>query len=140
MWSTDYSTETDLAPETVWAALRDWSTGVVPQAGGDRHELQGEFAVGSTIASSPEGLGIVLESKIVTLVENEVFASETLFDGLLLLNHYSLRPLADGGTHITHRLGISGDAADEMGPTVGPRISADYPESMEDLLTVARKY
>ncbi|HEV2637057.1 MAG TPA: polyketide cyclase [Actinocrinis sp.] len=139
MWSTEYSTETDLAPETVWTALRDWSTGVVPPANGDRHELHGEFAVGSTIASSPEGLGIVLETTIVTLTENEVFEAETPFNGLILLNHYSLRRLADGGTHITHKLVIGGDAADEMGPTVGPRISEDYPESMEDLLAVARK-
>lgn len=139
MWSTDYSTDTDLPAETVWAALRDWSTGVVPQASGDKHILQDEFAVGGTIASTPAGLDVVLDTKIVTLVENELFEAETLFNGLLLLNHYTLRPLADGGTHIVHKLLISGDAADELGPTVGPRISEDYPELMEDLLAVARK-
>jgi hypothetical protein len=134
---TECSTDTDLAPETVWMALRDWRTGVVPMASGDRCELQGDFVVGAVIASVPEGLDIVLDTRIVTIVENEVFEAETPFNGLTLLDHYSLQRLADGGTHITHKLIIEGDA--DAAAAAGPRISEDYPEAKEDLLTVARK-
>jgi hypothetical protein len=136
MWSTDHSADTDLAPEVVWAALRDLNTGVVPYANGDRRELRGEFVEGATIASVPEGLNIVLDTTITTIVENELFEAVTTFNGLQLMERYHLRRLPDAGTHITHTLVIDGDA--DVAAAAGPRISADYPEVMEELLTVAR--
>jgi hypothetical protein len=137
MWSTEYSADTELAPKTVWAALRGWMTGAIPIASGDHRELRGEFVEGATIASTPEGLDIVLDTAIVTIVENEVFEAETPFNGLKLLDHYDLQQLVGGGTRVTHKLGIDGDA--DAAAIAGPRISADFPEAMEDLLTVALK-
>lgn len=139
MWSTDYVAETDLAPKTIWAALRDWSTGVIPQASGDRRELQGEFAVGATIASTPEGLGIVLDTRIVSIAENEELLLETPFNGLSLQDRYRLQRLPGGGTLLTRTLVVDGDDA-EGAATAGPRISADFPEAIDDLLTAARQY
>ncbi len=51
MWSTDHSADTGLSPETIWNALRDLQTGALAPSSGDRHELLGEFAEGSTISS-----------------------------------------------------------------------------------------
>lgn len=139
MWSTEYSTETDLTPEAVWDALRDWSTGVVPQASGDRHELAGDFAAGSTISSALAGQDTVLRTDVLAVVEHTLFAAETPFDGLRLLVHYSLQRTAGGGTKVSHLLTITGDGADDTGPKIGPHISADFPETMDEVLSIARE-
>lgn len=138
MWSTEYSTNSELQPEDIWKALRDWSTGVVPAASGDRHELRGPSAVGSTIATTlPEQDG-VLATTIIAVVADTVFATDTPYNGLSLLNHYSLQRLTSGGTRITHSLAIGGEGADEAAPQIGPHIVPGFPEAMEDLLDVAR--
>ena len=137
MWQTEYTVDTDLAPEAIWEALRALQTGAVQLSSGDRRELNGPFEAHSTIAVTPVGLG-ALQSTITELVANQVLAEQTNFNGLILLLRHTLRPLSDGGTHITRRLEISGDNADREGPIVGPRISEDYPEALDELIAVAR--
>ncbi len=75
MWTTSYAAETDLPPEAIWDALHKWSTGIVPQAGGDRHELNGEFAAGSTITSTLAGGDTTLTTDILSVVENRMLAA-----------------------------------------------------------------
>lgn len=136
MWQTEYTAEADLAPETLWGALRALQTGAVPLGSGDRRELNGPFAVASTIAVWPVGLD-PLHSTITELVEHEVLAEQTHFKGLVLLLRHTLRPIS-GGTHITRRLEIRGEQVDQEGPVVGPRISADYPEALDEMIALAR--
>jgi hypothetical protein len=50
---------------------------------------------------------------------------------------YPLTRLAAGGTRITHRLEITGERAAELGPELGPMITADFPEAMTALLAYA---
>jgi hypothetical protein len=137
MWSTEYSTRTDVAPEAIWAVLRAWHTGAAPAPGGDGFELHGPFAVGSVIAVTPQGQG-TLRSTIVELAENQVFANETSVTGLALLTRYTLRPLEDGGTQVSHSLAISGPRAGEAGPDLGSKISEDFPSAMDELIATAR--
>lgn len=136
MWSTEYNVDTDLPTDKVWAALRDWTTGAAPMASGDRRDLQGEFVVGAIIESVPEGLDLVLPTTILAITENELFEAVTPFSGLDLLERYTLKRLADGGTRLTRELHIDGDA--EQAAVAGPRITEDYPEGLDDLLSVAR--
>ncbi len=138
MWSTDYSIATDLPPDAVWNALRDWTTGVVPQASGDRHQLRGAFAAGGTITSNLAGQDTILQTAILAMVDNTLLATETPFNGLNLLTYYSLQQSADGGTHVTHTLTITGEGADDQGPKIGSHISSDFPETMNEVLTIAR--
>jgi hypothetical protein len=137
MWQTDYSLDTDVAPDAVWRALRALQTGQVPLSNGDRRQLNGPFAVGGTVAVNPVGLG-TLESTITELTEGQLLAEQTRFGDLILLLRHTLHPLDGGGTRITRQIQIDGDKADIEGPVAGPRISEDYPEALQEIITVAR--
>ena len=50
---------------------------------------------------------------------------------------HRLERLDGGGTRVTYRMEITGPAADEMGPQVGPAITADFPETMAALVALA---
>jgi len=101
--------------------------------------LQGPFAVGSTILTRPEGVSETLASRITELVELRTFAIETVFNGLTLLHRYNISRTNDTTTQITLALGISGPGAEKIAPEIGPRISADYPEAVQEIIDVARR-
>ena len=138
MWSTEYSTETDLEAPAIWAALSDLHHGVALDGNSDRFELHGPFAVGTELTVTPQGQGS-FRSTITELTENSVYADRTEFGGLMLTFRHTLAPLAGGGTRVTHQLMIDGDEAGTMGPELGPQISADFPEAMNTLLAAARR-
>jgi hypothetical protein len=139
MWSTEYTRETPLAPEAVWAALRDLHTGTKLSERSNAIEIHGPFAVGTEMSVTPEGQEDPLRSTIVELVDGAVYTDQTEFNGLILRNRHSLTPLANGGTLITHCLEIDGPAADDVGPELGPRISEDFPADMDDLVAAASR-
>lgn len=138
MWSTQYSAETSATPAAVRAVLKDLHSGKPLSERRDKFELHGPFAVGTELSVTPQGQE-TLRSRIVELVENEVYADETEFEGLVLRFRHSLARRDDGGTRITHELVIAGDGADEVGPELGPQTSADFPVTMDDLVKAAER-
>jgi hypothetical protein len=89
MWVPEYTAETAVSPEAIWAVLSDLDRWPRSGTSMERAALQGPFALGT------------------------------------------------GGTRITHRLEITGDGAAELGPQLGPEITADFPEAMDGLLACA---
>jgi hypothetical protein len=137
-WQIEFTVDTDLGPTAIWGALRDIETGVVPMGSGDLRETTGPFEVGTVLRSTPVGID-TLESTITELEPGRLLAIRTNFNGLVLLLRHVLDPLDGAGTRITRRLEISGPAADRQGPVAGPRISADYPQALDELVAVARR-
>jgi hypothetical protein len=137
MWSTEHTATTDLAPAQVWAALRALHEGRLTYPGSDTFELHGPFEAGTTLSVTPVGQD-TFTSTIVDLDEPRTYADATVFGDVTLLFRHTLAPLPHGGTSVTHRLDISGPAADEVGPELGPQIAGDFPESMAALLAAAR--
>ena len=137
MWQTDFTADPDLAPAAIWHALRARQTGQVPLANGDRRLLTGPFAVGGTVAVTPVGLD-PLQSTIIELDEGRVLAEQTRFGELDLVLRHTLQPLGGGGTHIIRQIQVDGEKADVEGPVAGPRISEDYPEALQEIITLAR--
>lgn len=138
MWQTEFTTETPLPPTTVWGALVDLETGVIPMASGDGRELEGPFVSGGTIIATPTGIG-PLTSLILEVAPEQTLATQTNFNGLILTLRHTLQPTTGGGTHLTRQLQITGEGADEQGAVAGPRISEDYPEALAEILATAQK-
>jgi len=138
MWTTEYTATTPLPRDAVWTALRELHSGRLTYPGADRYVLDGPFAVGSRIAITPEGQDEMI-STIVELVDYERYADVTEFGQLSLLFRHTLESV-DGGTRVTHRLQISGEGADEVGPELGPQISGDFDTSMAALFEQAARF
>jgi uncharacterized protein YndB with AHSA1/START domain len=136
MWVHEYTAETATSPTAVWQVLRDldqwgsWDTSL------EWVRLQGPFQVGSRVTMKPQGQDPIT-SVIVEAVENRVYADQTTLGEVTLRFSHTLEPLASGGTKVTHRLEITGPAADEVGPQLGPAITEDFPEAMAALLARA---
>jgi Polyketide cyclase / dehydrase and lipid transport len=136
MWTTQYTAETDAAPEAVWAALRDLHNGTSLSERSDRFELHGPFAAGTELSVTPQGQD-TFRSVIIELDEPAVYADRTQFEDLTLVFRHTLEALAAGGTRVTHQLEIDGPGADHAGPELGPQIAEDFPVAMADLIAAA---
>ena len=138
MWSTTYEASTAAETDAVWAALAALHSGVPLGPASDSFELHGPFAVGTSITVTPQGQD-PMTSVIVELEPGERYADRTAFDGLELTFRHVLRRGADGRTDVAHTLEIDGPDADEIGPELGPQISADFPVAMAELLGAAER-
>jgi hypothetical protein len=136
MWTHEHTAETALAPEAVWRVLEDmenwprWDTSM------EEVTLEGPFAVGTRVTMKPTGQDPIT-SVITAATENERYADETDLGDVVLRFSHTLTRLPQGGTRIIHRLEISGPKAAELGPELGPAITADFPEAMQALLAYA---
>ncbi|MFJ6798787.1 polyketide cyclase [Streptomyces sp. NPDC091268] len=152
MWVYEHSLETAAAPEAIWhlwADVQNWGTW---NADIEKIELRGPFAAGSEITMVPAGQDPV-ELRIAEAVEGESFTDEAHFGGLTLRTAHRIEPVepvesgeqaADGsapaGTRIVYRMEITGAEAQEMGPQIGPAITADWPETMAALARAAARH
>jgi uncharacterized protein YndB with AHSA1/START domain len=136
MWAHEHTGETAASPEAVWRVLRDLDDWASWDTSMEWVRLQGPFRVGSEVVMKPEGQDPIT-SVIVEATENRVYADETDLGEVTLRFSHTLDPLASGGTVVTHRLEITGPAADTVGPDLGPAITEDFPEAMEALLARA---
>jgi hypothetical protein len=78
-----------------------------------------------------------ITSVIVEATQNSVYAHQTSMGEVTLHCSHTLEPLEGGGTKVTHRLEITGPAAEEVGPELGPASTEDVPEAMDALLARA---
>ena len=137
MWEYEHSIETDAAPEALWARLADVATWAEWNPDTERAELDGPFAAGSRITMTPRGEEPVL-LRLEEVRENETFVDIAEFGGVEIRTMHRLERLSGNRTRITYQTEISGPAADELGPQVGPAITADFPETMAALVRAAK--
>lgn len=136
MWTHEYVAETTATPQQVWQVLTDldnwgaWDTSL------EWVRLQGPFAVGSQVVMKPIGQDPVT-STIVAATPQTCYADQTWYGGVVLRFSHTLDPTGGGRTRVTHRLEITGDGADQIASTLGPQITADFPDAMRALLTRA---
>jgi uncharacterized protein YndB with AHSA1/START domain len=133
MWVNEQSKETSAAPEAIWRLWADvpgW-----PRWNGDieRIELDGPFAVGSTILMTPIGEKPV-ELRITEAVEPELFVDEADGGDFVVRTTHRIDRLEGDRARVTYRMEITGPAADTLGPQIGPEISGDFPETLAALV------
>lgn len=136
MWQTAHSTPTDLPVAQLWRTFEDIHCGRLVLPEGDTFAPEGPLAVGTRIVVTPAGQDPM--TSVITEFEPQArYADETVFDGLTLTFRHLFAPTGNG-TRITHELTIDGDAADEVGPELGPQISGDFAGQMDALIAAAR--
>ena len=136
MWTTEYSQDTEVAPEALWKLLRDvngwgaWNEGIETIA------MDGPLAVGATFEMKPPGEDAVT-STIAELEDNRLLTDVTDLGDLVVRVAHRLDPRANGGTAVTYAVQVSGPAADAVGEEVGTAISADFPQVIAALIAAA---
>jgi uncharacterized protein YndB with AHSA1/START domain len=136
MWTHEHTAETPTSPEAIWQVLSDLDQWATWDTSMDWVRLQGPFQAGSRVTMKPKGQDPIT-SVIVEATENRAYADQTDLGEVTLRFSHTLQPLAGGGTKVTHRLEITGPAADQLGPELGPAITEDFPEAMDALLARA---
>jgi uncharacterized protein YndB with AHSA1/START domain len=136
MWMHEHTAATAASPEQVWRVLRDLDQWASWDTSMEWVRLQGPFQVGSQVVMKPKGQDPIT-SVIVQATKNRVYADQTDMGEVTLRFSHTLEPLEGGGTRVTHRLEITGPAADQVGPELGPAITEDFPEAMDALLARA---
>lgn len=136
MWETEHSQVTDVDTDRLWSVFEGVHSGRIVLPGGDVFRPEGPLGVGTKIHVTPAGQDTMI-SKVAEFVPGLRYADETEFNGLVLRFAHQFEKVEDG-TKITHRLTISGDGSDQVGPEIGPQISADFPDQMDALIAEAR--
>jgi hypothetical protein len=136
MWVYEHSVETSAAPDAIWrlwADVENWGTW---NADIDSIEIRGPFATGTEITMTPPGQDPV-HLRVAELTEREMFVDEAEIDGLLLRTIHRLDRLDAHRTRVVYRMEITGPAADEIGPHLGPAVTADWPDTVAALARAA---
>ena len=78
-----------------------------------------------------------LQMRLTEIVPGELFTDEMDGGDFTVRTVHRLELEAGGRTRIIYRTEITGPAANEMGPQLGPAITADFPEVLAALAKLA---
>jgi uncharacterized protein YndB with AHSA1/START domain len=78
-----------------------------------------------------------ISMRLVEVVPGEVFTDEMDGGDFVVRTVHRLEPAAGGRTRISYRTEITGPAAAEAGPRLGPAITGDFPEVLAALAKLA---
>jgi len=104
-----------------------WNDGI------EKIEIHGPFAVGTTFTMTPPGEGPVT-LRLAEITPGRLFTDEMSADDFVVRTVHRLEPTATGRTRIIYRTEVTGPAADQVGPDLGPAITADFPEVLAALV------
>jgi uncharacterized protein YndB with AHSA1/START domain len=136
MWEYEYSATAEVTPNAVWTLWSDplgwhaWNDGV------GEVELHGPFAAGTEFTMTPPGEDTI-RMRITEVVPDKAWIDVCEMPGLLITTHHLIEDLGAGRTKVTYRTEITGEAADQVGPEIGPQICADFPDVVGKLLALA---
>jgi uncharacterized protein YndB with AHSA1/START domain len=136
MWEYEHAVDTTAAPEVVWRLWSDipgwpqWNEGV------EKITVDGPFTVGTGFTMTPPGEDPI-SMRLAEIVPGELFADEMDGGDFTVRTVHRLEPAAGGRTRIIYRTEIAGPAADQVGPELGPAITADFPQVLAALAALA---
>ena len=133
MWTTEHSIETTASAEAIrrlWADVPGWPDWIADVA---HAELSGPFAVGSVILMTPIGQDPV-ELRIEEAIEPELFIDVAQLGEIVVRTIHRVDGLDQWQHRVVYGMEISGRAAGEIGPALGPEISGDFPQTLAALV------
>lgn len=126
MWQHEHSVETTAAPEALWRHWSDMATWPQWNDGIEIIDVEGPFEVGTTFTMTPPA-DESIKMRLVEIKPGESFTDEMDAGNFVVRTEHRLEPAAGGLTRIVYRTEITGEAADHIGPELGPQITADFP-------------
>jgi hypothetical protein len=137
MWEYEHAAEAEVdaaALWRVWADVERWG-----EWNGDIEAIaiDGPFAVGSEIAMTPRGADTV-RLRLAEVEEGRRFVDVAELGGVVVRTEHRIEDLGEGRARVVYRTEIDGPAAAEVGPEIGPAITADFPETVGALIERAR--
>lgn len=136
MWHYEHSVNTAADRQTLWHLWSDIAGWPTWNEGIERIKVDGPFAPGSKFTMIPPGQDPI-EMRIVEVVPDELFTDEMDAGDFIVRTIHRLENAGEGRTRVTYRTEITGPAADEVGPQLGPEITADFPQVISALVKLA---
>jgi hypothetical protein len=136
VWEYEHSIETSATPEAIWLLWADVAGWGAWNAEIEKIEIDGPFARGSQITMTPPG-DEPIQLLIAEAVPGELFIDEARFGGLLLRTIHRIERIDQDRVQVVYRMEITGTGADDVGPQIGPGITADWPATMASLVDLA---
>ena len=132
VWEIEHSTEIKASPQAVWSLFKDVTGWKRWNAGIEQIELLGAFEAGTKFLMKPPGQE-PLTSRLLEVSENVGFLDETCVGDLKIYVDHRIEPITAGRTRVIYSLEAFGPSCDEIGPLV----SADFPDVLKALATLA---
>lgn len=98
-WTHEESIETSAAPARIWRLFSDVTGWKRWNAGIERIDIHGPFAMGTTFSMQPPGED-AFTSTLLDVRENEGFTDETVLGEIRVLVHHRIVPLDSGRQRI----------------------------------------
>ena len=132
MWEYEHSVETAATPKALWRHWSDMATWPQWNDGIETIDVEGPFEVGTTFTMTPPA-DESIRMRLVEIKPGESFTDEMDAGNFVVRTEHRLEPAAGALTRIVYRTEITGEAADHIGPELGPQITADFPEVLAAL-------
>ncbi|WP_344616254.1 SRPBCC family protein [Dactylosporangium salmoneum] len=126
MWEYEHAVDSTAAPQRIWTVWVDVPNWPAWNAGVEKAAIEGPFAPGTRFTMTPPGeepIAMVLAD----VVPHERFTDIMDAGDFVVTTVHRLEPLPSGGTRVVYRTEITGPAAAQIGPQLGPAITADFP-------------
>jgi hypothetical protein len=138
VWESEYSVQAEVAPESVWQVWADFENVASWNEGIESIEPRGPFASGTEFSMKPVGREAIV-MRLAEVAENVSFAEVAEAHGLTIRVIHRVERLDGQRTRITYRTEITGEGADELGPQLGPGVTAAFPDAVAKLVELARR-
>ena len=138
MWEYEYAVETAAPAAAVWRHWSDPAGWPAWNAGVETIRIDGPFAAGTSFTMTPPGEEPIT-MRLTEVAPGSAFTDEMDAGDFVVTTVHRLEPLAAGGTRIVYRTEITGPAADQVGPAIGPAITGDFPEVLAALAALASR-
>jgi uncharacterized protein YndB with AHSA1/START domain len=133
VWSCEHSAVASAPPDAVWRLYADAAGWPAWNGAVERLEIDGPFAAGTTGRLTPPGQ-TPLKFRLVAAEPGAGYTSETeIAETVTLRTTSRLGALSGGRTRITHRVELTGPAAEFFGQSFGSALSAGVPAAVEAL-------
>lgn len=138
MWEYEHSMETTAPAPALWRRWSDVPAWPSWNAGIENIQIDGPFQAGTAFTMTPPGEDPV-PMRLTEVVPGELFTDEMNAGDFVVRTVHRLTPVPGGRTRITYRTEITGPAAGQVGPELGPAITADFPDVLAALVALAER-